>query len=231
MNSVSKKPIIGGIILVAIIGVVFVGAQINPDDATPICTNKLQVDAKSCIPNTVWGVTLADPELYECPKKFTTFVPSYMEYDCGSSARTYSHFIDLTSYLTEPELNIDESVYLFRFVASGDSPKVLTFHLFSAEEVSIFDQGCDGPWSGAISDGCGGWRDGPWLKPSSKYFSTSFTLKGTPHDSGDFTSLYYTWDYYGQKEFRLPSDVYVKIIIDPHGNLMGPVSVDLIKLR
>ena len=30
--SVSKKPIIGGIILAAIIGVVFVGAQINPDN-------------------------------------------------------------------------------------------------------------------------------------------------------------------------------------------------------
>ena len=32
INSVSKKPIIGGIILAAIIGVVFVGAQINPDN-------------------------------------------------------------------------------------------------------------------------------------------------------------------------------------------------------
>jgi len=29
---VSKKPIIGGIILVAIIGMVFAGAQINPDN-------------------------------------------------------------------------------------------------------------------------------------------------------------------------------------------------------
>ena len=28
----SKKPIIGGIILAAIVGVVFVGAQINPDN-------------------------------------------------------------------------------------------------------------------------------------------------------------------------------------------------------
>ena len=30
--SVNKKPIIGGIILAAIIGVVFAGAQINPDN-------------------------------------------------------------------------------------------------------------------------------------------------------------------------------------------------------
>jgi len=29
---VSKKPIIGGIILAAIVGMVFVGAQINPDN-------------------------------------------------------------------------------------------------------------------------------------------------------------------------------------------------------
>ena len=32
MNVVSKRPIIGGIILAAIIGMVFVGAQINPDN-------------------------------------------------------------------------------------------------------------------------------------------------------------------------------------------------------
>ena len=32
MNVVGKKPIIGGIILAAIIGMVFVGAQINPDN-------------------------------------------------------------------------------------------------------------------------------------------------------------------------------------------------------
>ena len=31
MNSVNKKPIIGGIILVAILGMVAVGAQINPE--------------------------------------------------------------------------------------------------------------------------------------------------------------------------------------------------------
>ena len=50
-NYVSKKPIIGGIILAAIIGVVFVGAQINPDN--PENTN------------VVFHVTLADPALYE----------------------------------------------------------------------------------------------------------------------------------------------------------------------
>ena len=48
----SKKPIIGGIILAAIIGVVFVGAQINPDNPE----NE----------EVVFHVTLADPALYDC---------------------------------------------------------------------------------------------------------------------------------------------------------------------
>jgi len=49
---VSKKPIIGGIILAAIIGVVFVGAQINPD---------YPENEKS--PNSeVWSIRIAGPE-------------------------------------------------------------------------------------------------------------------------------------------------------------------------
>ena len=48
----SKKPIIGGIILAAIIGMVFVGAQINPDNPE---------NEKS--PNSeVWSARIAGPE-------------------------------------------------------------------------------------------------------------------------------------------------------------------------
>ena len=47
----NKKPIIGGIILAAIIGVVFVGAQINPD-------NPENEDSKS----EVWNTRIAGPE-------------------------------------------------------------------------------------------------------------------------------------------------------------------------
>ena len=48
----SKKPIIGGIILAAIIGVVFVGAEINPDNPE---------NEKS--PNSeVWNTRIAGPE-------------------------------------------------------------------------------------------------------------------------------------------------------------------------
>ena len=48
----NKKPIVGGIILAAIIGVVFVGAQINPDNPE---------NEKS--PNSeVWSIRMAGPE-------------------------------------------------------------------------------------------------------------------------------------------------------------------------
>jgi len=46
-NVVSKKPIIGGIILAAIIGVVFAGAQINPDNPEN---------------GKVWSIRMASPE-------------------------------------------------------------------------------------------------------------------------------------------------------------------------
>ena len=51
----SKKPIIGRIILATIIGVVFVGAQINPDNP-----ENLKIDDPD-----VFHIRLADPSLYE----------------------------------------------------------------------------------------------------------------------------------------------------------------------
>ena len=51
----SKKPIIGGIILAAIIGVVFVGAQINPDNPENLKTGD----------SDVFHIRLADSSLYE----------------------------------------------------------------------------------------------------------------------------------------------------------------------
>ncbi len=49
----SKKPIIGGIILAAIVGVVFVGAEINPDNHENIKDSE------------VFHIRLADSSLYE----------------------------------------------------------------------------------------------------------------------------------------------------------------------
>lgn len=52
MNSVSKKPIIGGMVLAAIIGLVAAGAQINPE---------YSVDEKR--PNSeVWSMRISGPE-------------------------------------------------------------------------------------------------------------------------------------------------------------------------
>ena len=48
----SKKPIVGGIILAAIIGVVFVGAQINPDNPEN---------------GEVWNIRMAGPEWDDRP--------------------------------------------------------------------------------------------------------------------------------------------------------------------
>jgi len=48
---VSKKPIVGGIILASIIGVVFAGAQINPD-------NPENEDSNS----EIWSIRMAGPE-------------------------------------------------------------------------------------------------------------------------------------------------------------------------
>ena len=48
----NKKPIIGGIILAAIIGVVFVGAQINPDNPE----NEKSQNSE------VWSIRMASPE-------------------------------------------------------------------------------------------------------------------------------------------------------------------------
>jgi hypothetical protein len=173
---VSKKPIIGGIILAAIIGVVFVGAQINPDNPE----NE----------EVVFHVTLADPSQYTCN-------PQVIAYTCDDQWREYRDSVLL-----------EKGEYMFRFVANGDSPEVLTVRIEDTSPYASFPG-----------------------------FKETFTLKGMPHESE--TSLYYTWSYDGLKRFKIASDdmgegedsEYFAIRINPNENLMGPVSVDLIKLR
>ena len=58
-------------------------------------------------------------------------------------------------------------------------------------------------------------------------FSENFKLKGTPHESE--TSKYFTWEYEGQKNITNNSLKEISIIINPNGNVMGSVSVDIIK--
>ena len=60
-------------------------------------------------------------------------------------------------------------------------------------------------------------------------FSEEFVLNGTPHETD--ISLYYTWDYEGVKKIQVPEDQQVDIKINPNGNLVGPVSVELIPIK
>ena len=65
------------------------------------------------------------------------------------------------------------------------------------------------------------------LKGNSFSFSEDFKLEGIPHDTG--ISKYYTWKYHGQDTIEIPADQELEININPHGNILGPVSVYLIK--
>ena len=60
-------------------------------------------------------------------------------------------------------------------------------------------------------------------------FSENFKLKGIPHESE--TSKYFTWEYEGQKNITNNSLKEISIIINPNGNVMGSVSVDIIKKK
>ena len=51
----NKKPIVGGIILVAIIGVVYAGAQINPDNP----------ENEKSLNSEVWSIRMASPEWHD----------------------------------------------------------------------------------------------------------------------------------------------------------------------
>ncbi|MFB5627971.1 MAG: hypothetical protein ACE5R5_07215 [Nitrosarchaeum sp.] len=65
------------------------------------------------------------------------------------------------------------------------------------------------------------------LKGEDYNYSENFKLKGTLHQTG--TAEYYTWDYDGQKEISVPNQQTISIEIDPNGNVLGSVSVDIIK--
>ncbi len=66
------------------------------------------------------------------------------------------------------------------------------------------------------------------LEGNSFSFSEEFELVGTPHDTG--LSIYYTWDYLGLKEIQMEEDQQLRIEINPHNNLQGPVSLEIIEL-
>jgi hypothetical protein len=67
------------------------------------------------------------------------------------------------------------------------------------------------------------------LTGNSFTFSEDFELEGTIHETG--ISVYYTWDYIGEKRLLIQEDQELDIRIDPHGDIQGPVSLDIIKSK
>lgn len=63
------------------------------------------------------------------------------------------------------------------------------------------------------------------LKGDRLDFREDFMLNGTSHETG--ISQYFTWDYDGQKEIETSEQQLVTIEVDPHGNMLGPVSIFL----
>ena len=60
-------------------------------------------------------------------------------------------------------------------------------------------------------------------------FIENFNLKGIPHESE--TSKYFTWEYEGVKNITIDSMEEITIIINPNDNVMGSVSIDIIKKK
>jgi len=63
------------------------------------------------------------------------------------------------------------------------------------------------------------------LKGDRLDFREDFMLNGTSHETG--ISQYFTWNYDGQKEIETSEQQLVTIEVDPHGNMLGPVSIFL----
>jgi len=58
-------------------------------------------------------------------------------------------------------------------------------------------------------------------------FSEDFKLEGTLHQTG--ISEYYTWDYNGERNILILEEEEILISINPNGNVMGSVSVDILE--
>ena len=58
-------------------------------------------------------------------------------------------------------------------------------------------------------------------------YTENFNLVGIPHESE--TAKYFTWKYEGRKNITIDSLQEISISINPNGNEMGSVTVDLIK--
>ena len=58
-------------------------------------------------------------------------------------------------------------------------------------------------------------------------FSEDLRLEGTLHQTG--ASEYFTWEYRGERTILIDETQKVSIVINPNGNVMGSVSVDILE--
>ena len=58
-------------------------------------------------------------------------------------------------------------------------------------------------------------------------FSKDYILEGTLQETG--ISEYYTWEYIGDKSLTILEGEEITITIDPNGNIMGSVSIDILQ--
>jgi hypothetical protein len=58
-------------------------------------------------------------------------------------------------------------------------------------------------------------------------FSEDFKLEGTSHQTE--ISEYYTWNYNGEENILISEEQKILISINPNGNVMGSVSVDILE--
>ncbi len=58
-------------------------------------------------------------------------------------------------------------------------------------------------------------------------FSEDFELVGIPHQTE--ISEYFTWDYVGEKKISISEMQEISIMINPNGETMGSVSVDILE--
>ena len=65
------------------------------------------------------------------------------------------------------------------------------------------------------------------IEGSSFDFSEDFKLKSTLHQTG--ISEYYTWKYEGQEKFEILESQKAIITINPNGNVLGSVTVDILE--
>ena len=65
------------------------------------------------------------------------------------------------------------------------------------------------------------------LQGSNFDFDEDFMLENTLHQTG--ISEYFTWEYVGEKIIQIPESQEITIVLNPNGNIMGSVSVDILE--